>query len=197
MIWGFPELKGMFVYLDLPCICPIILEPMQILATSWGKDFTAWISSMTKRPYLFWASYLAIYLTLSTTKPHQTNPWKRKMIWFFSVMIWNKWPLLTRPETQQSKEITLMDNLFPPKITENNMFPQAEVEKEEAETQAPLRHPHTCWTRRRTSYAWGGRCKISSTSLSVSGFSEGGSLNLERLLKYFLVQSKDLQHHPT
>lgn len=53
--------------------------------------------------------------------------------------------LLTRSETQWSKEITLMDNPFSPKkIIQNNMFPQAEVEKEEAGTRAPPRHPHTC-----------------------------------------------------
>lgn len=47
------------------------------------------------------------------------------------------------------------------------------------------------------SYAWGATDKISSSFLSVSGFNEGGTLNLKRLLKYFLVMSQDLQRSPT
>lgn len=78
-------------------------------------------------------------------KTSSDQPLKKKDDLIFFSYDLKQVTLLTRPETQQSKEITLMDNLSsPPKITQNNMFPQAEVEKEEAETQAPLRHPHTC-----------------------------------------------------
>lgn len=74
-------------------------------------------------------------MTFSTTNFIRPTLALRKMIGGFFSFDLTQITFLTRSETQQSKEITLMDNPFSsPKIIQNNMLPQVKAEKEKAAT---------------------------------------------------------------
>lgn len=142
---GFPDLKGcLYNEKAFHKLVHHLGIYIHFIKNVLGQRFHSLVGCDKNRPCLFWASCLAIYSTLSTPKPHQINPWQRRMVWgcFLLSQLLFEINNLAYKLRDQPVQRNYSDGQFPfplekKKTNQNNTFPQVEVEKEEAGTWAP------------------------------------------------------------